>query len=75
MRGEWRDSMDNRSSGNGASISFTSLLQIALIVLKLCHVLDWSWWLVLAPTWISVILVAAILGFIIWKESRRGRKR
>jgi ABC-type nickel/cobalt efflux system permease component RcnA len=28
-------------------------LQIAFIVLKLCAVINWSWWLVLLPTLIS----------------------
>ena len=27
------------------------LLTIAFIVLKLCDVIDWSWWWVLLPTW------------------------
>ena len=33
------------------SISFsgTSLLLVAFIVLKLCNVINWSWWWVLSP--------------------------
>lgn len=55
------------SSGKGG-IGFTGALQIAFIVLKFCKVIDWSWLWVLAPTWISLILVvivaicAALLG-------------
>jgi hypothetical protein len=33
----------------------------ALIVLKLTGVIDWSWWWVLSPWWISGILVAPVL--------------
>lgn len=45
------------------SISFsgTSLLAIAFIVLKLCNVIDWSWWWVLAPIWIPIALVVILL--------------
>ena len=56
------------SSGGKGGIGFTGALQIAFIVLKLCKVIDWSWVWVLAPTWISLILVvvvaicAALLG-------------
>lgn len=45
------------------SISFsgTSLLAVAFIVLKLCNVIDWSWWWVLAPIWIPIALVVILL--------------
>lgn len=54
-------------------ISFLGLLQVALIVLKLCSVITWSWGLVLIPLWISLsitglwlilMLLALILGAI-----------
>ena len=35
-------------------ISFTQLLTIAFIVLKLTKVITWSWWWVFAPLWIPV---------------------
>lgn len=45
------------------SISFsgTSLLSVAFIVLKLCNVIDWSWWWVLSPIWIPIALVVILL--------------
>lgn len=60
-------STGSSSSGKGG-IGFTGALQIAFIVLKLCKVIDWSWFWVLAPTWIGLILIviaaicAALLG-------------
>lgn len=53
---------ENRSSGGSGGIGFASLLQVAFIVLKLCKVIDWSWWWVLSPTWISTALVLVILA-------------
>lgn len=53
------------SSGAGGGLGFTSVLQIVFIVLKLCHVIDWSWWWVLSPTWISIALVLLIFFVIV----------
>jgi hypothetical protein len=47
-------SSSNSSSGG---IGFTGLLTITFIVLKLCKVIDWSWWWVLSPIWIIVLLI------------------
>jgi hypothetical protein len=55
--------MNNNGSSGG--IGFVGLLQIVFIVLKLCKVIDWSWWWVLAPTWISFGLVAIIVLIVI----------
>ena len=54
------------------SFSGASLLQIAFIVLKLCKVIDWSWWLVLLPTIIPfsiflIFIVAIAIAKIIEK--------
>lgn len=46
-------------SSNG--ISFTGLLTIAFIVLKLTGYISWSWWWVLSPIWIPTIIALAIL--------------
>lgn len=43
------------------SFSGTSLLSVAFIVLKLCNVIDWSWWWVLSPIWIPIALVVILL--------------
>ena len=51
---------ENQASKGG--IGFTNALQITFIVLKLCKVIDWSWWLVLAPTWISLCLAVLIIA-------------
>lgn len=40
---------------------FCTLLGIAFIVLKLCNVITWSWWWVLAPLWIPAGIALLIL--------------
>ena len=44
--------------------SWTTILQIVFIVLKLCKVINWKWIWVLAPTWMSICL--AIVAFLIF---------
>lgn len=49
--------------GTGSGVGFTSLLTILFIGLKLGSVIDWSWWWVLSPLWISAG-VGLLLGLI-----------
>lgn len=51
----------------GTGVGFSGLLFITFLVLKLCHVIDWSWWWITAPLWIpaGIGLVAIIIGLII----------
>ncbi len=55
----------------GPSIGFSSILFFIFLILKLCNVIDWSWWFVTAPLWlplalgISVLLLIMIVLFII----------
>lgn len=51
---------NNSNGGNGA----LSILLIAFVILKLCHVIDWSWWWVLSPMWIPFILLIIIIILI-----------
>lgn len=54
--------MANSNSSGG--VGFLGLLQIALIVLKLCDVIKGSWLLVFIPTWIGIGLI--IIGIAIY---------
>lgn len=40
------------------------LLGVAFVVLKLCGVINWSWWWVLSPFWIPAAIVLAIFVVI-----------
>lgn len=41
-------------------ISSCDLLGLIFITLKLCHVIDWSWWLIMLPIYVPIMLVAII---------------
>lgn len=49
------------TTNSSTGISFTSLLAVAFIVLKLIGYIDWSWWWVLSPLWIPAAVALAIL--------------
>ena len=51
--------MEKETSNSLNSLPIT-LLTIAFVVLKLCNVIDWSWWWVLSPLWIGTLLVIVI---------------
>jgi len=64
--------MSDKSSSTSGGIGFTGLLTLLFIALKLLGKIDWSWWWVLSPIWISFVLflvfvVIFIVGYVICK--------
>lgn len=41
---------------------YMTLTFVALMVLKLCGVIDWSWWWVTAPIWGPIVI---FIGFLV----------
>ena len=61
-------------------VGFIGLLFLVFLVLKLCKVIDWSWWWVTSPLWIFAglaILMGLILGiiFVIAKRIQRSKMK
>ncbi len=53
------------NNSKGPHIGFVGLLTLIFITLKLTDYIDWSWWWVLSPLWISfsmVIVIIVVLG-------------
>jgi hypothetical protein len=48
--------MSNSDSSSTCTIGLGTLLTVLFVALKLTHVIDWSWWWVLAPTWIPFVI-------------------
>jgi hypothetical protein len=56
---------DSSSSG----VSFFGLLFIAFLVLKLCAVIDWSWWWITAPLWGPLVFaVVCVIGAYLFQK-------
>lgn len=53
------------SGGTTGGIGFFSLLGILFIALKLTNVINWPWWVVLAPIWGPIALVVVIALIIV----------
>ena len=66
---------ESSTSAATGGVGFSGLLTLVFIVLKLCHVIDWSWWWVLSPIWISfgiaILFVVAVTLIGFWAAGRR----
>lgn len=56
-------------ASTGVGLGFLQVLGLIFITLKLCGVIDWSWWLVTLPIWIGLaialfVIVAAVATVI-----------
>ena len=60
--------MSSKSNSNG--ISFSGLLTVVFITLKLTDTIDWSWVWVLSPLWISVGLGLLFIPVILYLNKK-----
>lgn len=71
--------MSKESSAGSSAVSLATLLTVAFVVLKLCKVIDWSWWWVLSPIWIQLgIVLLVAIGYIVYlviQEYRSIRRK
>ena len=59
--------MNSASSSSSGGVGCVGLLTIVFITLKLLDKIDWSWWWVFSPMWISVSLaLLVIVPILIW---------
>lgn len=65
--------MTSNNNSSNVGISFFGALEIAFIVLKLCGIINWPWWIVLLPIYgpivivIAIIIIAAIYDSVSWR--------
>lgn len=58
----------NNNSGNRSiSLEFCHNLTLAFIVLRLCDVIDWPWYVVMMPLWIPLVILLffCIIGILV----------
>ena len=73
--------MASEKNNSSVGIGFVGLLTIVFIVLKLIDKIDWSWWWVLSPIWISaavgvgIILIILVVALIMMFIERRKPRR
>jgi hypothetical protein len=55
----------NNSQAAGGGIGIFTALFLIFLTLKLCGVIDWSWWFVTAPLWgPPVVLIGLVVGAV-----------
>lgn len=54
---------EKKSSAVGGGVSVSSLLGLIFVTLKLCGVINWSWWVVLMPFYLPIVVGLAIAAF------------
>ena len=63
--------MSNNTHVTSGGIGFTGALFLVFLVLKLTHVIDWSWWWITAPLWggtaLAILFIIVCILFI-WKN-------
>jgi hypothetical protein len=52
---------DEKSSSSSSGIGVCGLLGVVFVTLKLCGVINWSWWWVTCPFWGGFAILIAIL--------------
>lgn len=57
----------SRNGSSNKSMGIMSILQIIFIVLKIVNVIDWPWWKVFIPFYISLSITLLLL-IILWIE-------
>jgi len=61
--------MNNSNEGIGCGTALALMLTVAFVILKLCNVIDWSWWWVVSPIWIyfGIVIIITIIILLISK--------
>lgn len=59
--------MAEKVNVSSSGVRFTGLLFLVFLVLKLTHVIDWSWWWITAPLWggFALWVIVVIILFIL----------
>lgn len=55
-----------------SSVGIVDLLTVLFVGLKLGGVINWSWWWVLSPIWISTLIVIIIILLVVLIARLRG---
>lgn len=53
------------SKNKSVGLGVIDIVQIVFIILKLCKLINWSWWIVLIPFWITLIMIIGILIYAV----------
>lgn len=57
------------NNNTGSSIGLLDIILVVNIILKLIGVINWSWWVVLWPLWVSIaiLIIFIIIVKVFWR--------
>lgn len=69
--------MSNTSHNKKYHVTLNDVVQVVFIILKLCKLIDWSWWMVLIPIWVSIgfLAIQGIVFMAKYKANSRDEKQ
>ena len=66
--------MSDRNNSTSGGLGLSTVLFLIFLVLKLCNVIDWSWWWVTSPLWIGACLIVLLfIGLWIYYSIEEAR--
>jgi hypothetical protein len=66
--------MDKNTNTTDSGLGLGTVLFLIFLVLKLCNVIDWSWWWVTSPLWISAgLIILLFIGVFIYYSIEDAR--
>lgn len=69
----------SKSSSSSSGIGVIGLLGVAFVVLKLCNVIDWSWWWVTLPFWggfaLLIVFIVVYVTIMVTLSNKGKSKR
>ena len=55
------------------TIGLLDVFQCIFLTLKCCNLISWSWWQVLIPFWISLVITIITVGMVLWNHRERSK--
>lgn len=59
------------NTNNAAGVGLLDVILVVFVILKLAGIITWSWWVVLIPLWIGLILIIIYIVIVVYIAYKR----
>ena len=75
MDGKLRRLIVKDNNFNNGGVGILTVVQINFLILKLANLINWSWWTVLIPLWISIgVICGEVLFYTLLTKKNKETK-
>ena len=75
MDGKFRRLIVKDNNFNNGGVGILTVVQINFLILKLANLINWSWWTVLIPLWISIgVICGEVLFYTLLTKKNKETK-